>query len=148
MRGSGWWYRSWANARRSSAVKVMIRMTGPLDAVPGRFPSAVYADAQPPTICARPGRAEYKQVARQRFSRWPVVEPETGRPVGYLLAKDLIAEGSVDADWTPLVRPLRAVRPEDDIESTLMQLQQEGATVCVIQDAGSPVGLITIEDIL
>ncbi|MGZ6273413.1 MAG: cation:proton antiporter domain-containing protein [Candidatus Limnocylindrales bacterium] len=89
-----------------------------------------------------------KQVARQRFSRWPVVEPETGRPVGYLLAKDLIAEGSADADWTPLVRPLRAVRPEDDIESTLMQLQQEGATVCVVQDAGSPVGLITIEDIL
>ena len=29
-----------------------------------------------------------------------------------------------------------------------MQLQQEGATVCVVQDAGSPVGLITIEDIL
>ena len=45
-----------------------------------------------------------KQVARQRFSRWPVVEPETGRPVGYLLAKDLIAEGSADADWTRLVR--------------------------------------------
>ena len=77
-----------------------------------------------------------------------MVEPETGRPVGYLLAKDLIAEGSADADWTPLVRLLCAVRPEDDIESTLMQLQQEGATVCVVQDADSPVGLITIEDIL
>jgi monovalent cation:H+ antiporter-2, CPA2 family len=29
-----------------------------------------------------------------------------------------------------------------------MQLQQEGATVCVVQDGGSPVGMITIEDIL
>jgi CPA2 family monovalent cation:H+ antiporter-2 len=89
-----------------------------------------------------------KQIARQHHSRWPVVEPETGRPVGYLLAKDLIAEGSADADWARLVRPLRAVRPDDDIESTLMLLQQEGATVCVVEDAGSPVGLITIEDIL
>src|SRR5687767_6700701 len=27
---------------------------------PGRFPSAVYADAPPTTICASPDRAEYK----------------------------------------------------------------------------------------
>jgi CPA2 family monovalent cation:H+ antiporter-2 len=95
------------------------------------------------------GREEVaRQIASRRFSRWPVVEPETGRPVGYLLAKDLIAEGPPDADWTRLVRPLGAVHPEDDIESTLLKLQQEGATVCVVQDDESPVGLITIEDIL
>jgi mannitol/fructose-specific phosphotransferase system IIA component (Ntr-type) len=77
-----------------------------------------------------------------------VVEPETGRPVGYLLAKDLIAEGPSDADWRRLVHPLGTVHPEDDVESTLLQLQQEGATVCVVQDGDSPAGLITIEDIL
>ena len=35
-----------------------------------------------------------RQVGEQHFSRWPVVEPETGRPVGYLLAKDLIGRGA------------------------------------------------------
>src|SRR4051812_43849659 len=34
-------------------------MTGPPDAVPRSLPSAVYADAPPTTICARPARAEY-----------------------------------------------------------------------------------------
>jgi mannitol/fructose-specific phosphotransferase system IIA component (Ntr-type) len=62
--------------------------------------------------------------------------------------KDLIAEGSTDGDWTYLVRPLHTIHPDDDIESALGMLQSEGATISLVEDAGSPVGLITIEDIL
>jgi mannitol/fructose-specific phosphotransferase system IIA component (Ntr-type) len=40
------------------------------------------------------------------------------------------------------------VKPDDDIESTLQNLQQDGATICVVNDGGMPMGLITIEDIL
>lgn len=90
----------------------------------------------------------FQQVAEQRFSRWPVVEPGTGNVMGYLLTKDLIARNSADAAWIHLVRPLRVVSSDDDLESTLMEIQSDGTTVCLVVDAGVPVGLITLEDIL
>lgn len=89
-----------------------------------------------------------REVAKQRFSRWPVIDPKTDRPLGYLLTKDLVAEARSASAWTELLRPLRSVRPDDSIESTLIDMQREGATVCVVEEAGSPVGLITIEDII
>jgi CPA2 family monovalent cation:H+ antiporter-2 len=89
-----------------------------------------------------------REMSKQRFSRWPVVDPMTDRPVGYLLAKDLVAEASTVEDWTRLIRPLRAVHLEDNIESTLQRFQQEAVTVCVVEDAARPIGIITIEDIL
>ncbi|HKQ49714.1 MAG TPA: cation:proton antiporter [Phycisphaerae bacterium] len=87
------------------------------------------------------------QVAQERFSRWPVVEPQTGRATGYLLTKDLIAHAS-NSDWSRMLRPLKAIRPDESIESTLTGMQAEGATVYVVEDGDRPVGLITLEDIL
>ncbi|MDY3555893.1 cation:proton antiporter [Gemmata sp. JC717] len=89
-----------------------------------------------------------RQVGEQRFSRWPVVAPETGLPVGYLLAKDLIGLTADGAAWATLIRPLGAVRPDDDVESTLLYFQREGTTVCVVTDGESPVGIVTVEDLL
>jgi CPA2 family monovalent cation:H+ antiporter-2 len=89
-----------------------------------------------------------REIAEQRFSRWPVTDGASGRVVGYLLAKDLIADASANGDWTRLVRPLRSARPDDDIESTLLQMQSQGATVCIVEDAGAPIGMLTLEDIL
>jgi mannitol/fructose-specific phosphotransferase system IIA component (Ntr-type)/predicted transcriptional regulator len=89
-----------------------------------------------------------KHVAQERFSRWPVVDANSGRPIGYLLAKDLVAETSPSADWKRLIRPLHSVRLDEDIESVLVRLQEEASTVCLVEDDGMPVGLITIEDIL
>jgi mannitol/fructose-specific phosphotransferase system IIA component (Ntr-type)/predicted transcriptional regulator len=88
------------------------------------------------------------QIAQHRFSRWPVVDPHTGRVVGYLLTKDLIADANSDDDWTRLVRTLRPVGPNDDVESTLLDMQGEGAAIRLVEDAGVPVGLVTLEDIL
>jgi CPA2 family monovalent cation:H+ antiporter-2 len=100
-------------------------------------------------LSTRIGRAEVlRTIARQRFSRWPVTEPHSGRVVGYLLAKDLLASSGDDVDWSGLVRPLNAVRPDDDVESTLQWMQREGNPISVVEDSGAPVGLITIEDIL
>lgn len=88
-----------------------------------------------------------RQLSEQHFSRWPVVDAQTGQPTGYLLAKDLIGLKS-DGVWNSLVRSLGSVGPDDDIESTLLRLQREGATMAVVSDRGSPVGIVTIEDIL
>ena len=89
-----------------------------------------------------------RQVGEQRFSRWPVVQAETGRPVGYLLAKDLIGFNTGGTAWAELARPLGRVGPDDDVESTLHHFQREGATLCLVMDGDSPVGLVTVEDVL
>jgi|GEM_PF-4620 len=90
----------------------------------------------------------FKRIAREHFSRWPVVDAQSGRVIGYLLTRDLFTDTMENGDWIQLIRPLRAVRPDDDIESTLLLLQNEGATVCVVEDGGAPVGFVTLEDIL
>lgn len=89
-----------------------------------------------------------QQVGTHPFSRWPVVSADTGKPLGLLLAKDLIAIESGGSEWTSLIRPLKTVRLDDDIESTLLHLQRDEAAMCVVEDDGSPVGIVTLEDIL
>jgi mannitol/fructose-specific phosphotransferase system IIA component (Ntr-type)/Trk K+ transport system NAD-binding subunit len=88
-----------------------------------------------------------KEIAQQRFTRWPVVEPDTGRVIGYLLTKDLLAEAASD-DWQRHIRPLHAIEADESIESTLTRMQNEAATMYVVEDRGNAVGLITFEDIL
>ncbi|MBE7508519.1 MAG: cation:proton antiporter [Planctomycetia bacterium] len=87
------------------------------------------------------------QVSQERFSRWPIVEPQTGRVLGYLLTKDLVAHAA-DADWSPLVRSLKAIHPDENVESVLARMQSEGDSVYLVEDEGRPLGLITQEDIL
>lgn len=88
-----------------------------------------------------------EQVARERFSRWPVVEPDTGKATGYLLTRDLIAHAESD-DWSSLIRPVKTIHPEESIDSTLTRMQDEGSNLYIIEDGQRPVGLITMEDIL
>jgi CPA2 family monovalent cation:H+ antiporter-2 len=91
-------------------------------------------------------KAVLEMISQERFSRWPVVERRTGNVIGYLLAKDLIAHAT-ESHWSHLVRSISAVRPDDDVESVLARMQEESATMYVVEDRG-PVGLITQEDIL
>lgn len=87
-------------------------------------------------------------LAEYRFSRWPVLDPGTQQPTGYLLMKDMIVQMNEDADWMRLIRPLRTVGPHDNLEMIMQQLQKDGANMAVVMDGGRPVGLITLEDIL
>lgn len=89
-----------------------------------------------------------RQVGEQHFSRWPVVDGQTGSPVGYLLVKDLIAHQQDGTSWTTLVRPLGVVKPDEDIEGILSYFQRENATICLVQGNGMPLGIVTVEDIL
>jgi mannitol/fructose-specific phosphotransferase system IIA component (Ntr-type)/predicted transcriptional regulator len=88
------------------------------------------------------------QVAEKRFSRWPVIDPASGAALGYLLAKDLIVQSQLPVDWPNLIRPLRAVSPNDGLESVMQLLQSVGANMAVVMEGTRLVGLITLEDIL
>lgn len=101
------------------------------------------------SLSSRAGRDEViRLVAEHRFSRWPVIDPATGTPVGYLLTRDLIILPSVEADWSRLIRPLRVASPSDSLEMTMQQLQTAGANMAVVLEGERLVGLITLEDIL
>ncbi|MGD9856360.1 MAG: cation:proton antiporter [Planctomycetaceae bacterium] len=95
------------------------------------------------------GRSEVqKQIAKHRFSRWPVIDQMTGRPIGYLLSRDLLSQETTEADWSELIRPVPCVQRNDNVETALVQFQREQTTLCVVLHADSPVGLLTVEDIL
>ncbi len=83
----------------------------------------------------------------QHFSRWPVIDGNSGEPIGYLLVKDLVGHDS-SQNWTSLLRTMGTIRPDNDIESALLYFQREGATICLVKDGERTVGMITIEDIL
>jgi CBS domain containing-hemolysin-like protein len=94
-------------------------------------------------------RSEVLQLlTTHRFSRWPVLDSARGGPVGYLLMKDMIVQSAEDTDWTRIIRPLRMVGPNDNLEAIMQQLQKDGANMAVVVDRGRPAGLITLEDIL
>lgn len=92
---------------------------------------------------------EVKRVlAESRYSRYPVVDPATGVPRAYLLMKDLVVRGGEGHDWTRLLRPLRVTASSENLETTMQQLQREGANMAVVMEGGRPIGLITLEDII
>jgi magnesium and cobalt exporter, CNNM family len=105
-----------------------------------------------PQVCSLSRTASLQEVlqmaAEKRFSRWPVVDPVSGAAVGYLLTKDLILQLQANVDWTTLIRPLRAVSPNDGLEPVMQILQTVGANMAVVMDGTRLVGLITLEDIL
>jgi CBS domain containing-hemolysin-like protein len=88
-----------------------------------------------------------RALAEHRFSRWPVLDPRTSMPTGYLLMKDMIAPSKGNTGWTSLVRPLQVVGPDDSLEATMQALQGDGANMAIVIDRGKAAGLITLEDI-
>ena len=89
-----------------------------------------------------------RTVREHRFSRIPVLDPKSHEPVKYLLMKDLLLLDEHDRDWQRILRPLRIVAPGDNLEVTMQELQRDGANMAVVMDGQTPVGLITLEDIL
>ena len=87
------------------------------------------------------------QISQERFSRWPVVDTTARKPTGYLLAKDLIAKTD-DTDWSDLIRPIASIHPNDSIDATLTRMQEENASLYIVEEGGVMLGLITLEDIL
>jgi magnesium and cobalt exporter, CNNM family len=95
------------------------------------------------------GREEVmRMLAEHRFSRWPVLDPVTAVPNGYLLMKDMIVQPPGDTAWRHLIRPLQVASPDERLELTMQALQGDGANMAIVLDNGRAVGLITLEDIL
>ena len=89
------------------------------------------------------------------FSRFPVTAGDTPGErelVGYLHIKDVLdaervgPDGPIEDKW---LRPLATVRPGDKLHEALASLRRRGAHLGrVVEDDGSLLGLVTLEDLL
>jgi CBS domain containing-hemolysin-like protein len=95
--------------------------------------------------------AEVEDVcAATGYSRFPVAS--NGDLMGYLHIKDVLETDperrsrSVDDKW---VRPFATMRPQDVLHDALETLQRRGAHMGrVVEDDGTVLGLVTLEDVL
>lgn len=90
-------------------------------------------------------------VARTGFSRFPVADAG-GDLVGYLHLKDVLDAAPADRG-VPLpagrVRALATVTPQDEVEDALAAMQRTGSHLArVVDEAGTVVGVVFLEDIL
>jgi CBS domain containing-hemolysin-like protein len=92
--------------------------------------------------------------ARNGHTRLPLCEPDAGldAPVGVIHAKDLLAaltEGRDDTSLKGLARPLVRVSEATLIDELLRELRRERQHIALVVDEhGTTVGLVTMEDIL
>ena len=89
-------------------------------------------------------------VARTGFSRFPVADG-AGALVGYLHVKDVLYADR-DERTAPVptwrVRGLAVVAPDAEVEDTLVAMQRTGTHLARVDEGGSTVGIVFLEDIL
>jgi CBS domain containing-hemolysin-like protein len=85
---------------------------------------------------------------RTRHMRFPVVD-DTGRPVGYVHAKDLLHLRRATASEVALaVRPMPTIAADTPLPEALAQLREARAPMAVIESATGPSGVLTLDDVV
>ncbi|MFT4175560.1 MAG: cation:proton antiporter [Luteolibacter sp.] len=88
------------------------------------------------------------QISQEPFSRWPVVDPGTRRPIGYLASKHLLSATDGETPWTDFIQPLNSIDPHISIDVALNRMQDESTSLYLVEDAGVIIGMVTLEDVL
>jgi CBS domain containing-hemolysin-like protein len=84
-------------------------------------------------------------------SRFPVVQRETRRVLGFVHVKDLLGyEGAARRAAIPaeLIRPLAVVPPERTLADLLLTMRRDRRHILLVSDGRAPLGVITLDDVL
>jgi CBS domain containing-hemolysin-like protein len=82
-------------------------------------------------------------------SRFPVVHRETRRVVGFVHVKDTLGiETRLEPIPPSLVRPLGVVPPQRTLADLLIAMRRERRHVVLVSDGRTPLGLLTLHDVL
>ncbi|WP_018349515.1 hemolysin family protein [Longispora albida] len=95
-------------------------------------------------VTVRPGitAAELEALAtRARRSRFPVVDG--GRVLGFVHVKDVLGTSQ-----PPMLRPLPTVPPTRTLADLLLSMRRDHRHIVLVGDAGSPLGIVTLDDVL
>jgi CBS domain containing-hemolysin-like protein len=100
-------------------------------------------DASPATIEA--------VATRSGRSRFPVVQRETRRVLGFVHVKDLIGyEGTQRHRPVPaeIIRPLAVVPPDRTLADLLLTMRRDRRHMVLVSDGRRPLGVIALDDVL
>jgi CBS domain containing-hemolysin-like protein len=99
-----------------------------------------------------PWEENFAVIRDSRFSRFPLVEHDGGKPIGMVHVKDLLLEapeGPARVDLRRIARPTQVVREDATLESLLAELQRRHRHMAIVLDAADRwTGTITLEDVL
>ncbi|GAA1689610.1 hemolysin family protein [Microbacterium sediminicola] len=97
-----------------------------------------------------------RAVAKNGFSRYVIVD-DTGAPVGYVHLKDILRAAEGEDAATEVVRPIDGARihqmvpltAETELEDALAMMRERGRHLALVSDdAGAPVGVLFLEDVI
>lgn len=95
--------------------------------------------------------ANEEVIRTSRYSRFPVICDDAGKPAGFVHVKDLFyaCAGGSRPDLARIMRPAYAVQETQPLESVLSEMQRRRQQIAVVLDAqGRWSGLLSFEDIV
>lgn len=99
-----------------------------------------------------PRREVLRLIAEHGHSRIPVYEGSVDRILGAVHVKELVRDGRVDGDATPIrefVRPVMFVPETKKIDELLHEFQEKRTHLAIVVDEyGGTAGMVTLEDVL
>jgi CBS domain containing-hemolysin-like protein len=84
-------------------------------------------------------------------SRFPVVQAETRRVLGFIHVKDLLGyeDQQRDRPLPPeIIRPLAVVQPDRTLADLLLTMRRDRRHILLVSDGRRPLGVITLDDVL
>jgi CBS domain containing-hemolysin-like protein len=88
---------------------------------------------------------------RSGRSRFPVVQHETRRVLGFVHVKDILGYGDELRDLpipAEIIRPLAVVAPDRTLADLLLTMRRESRHILLVSDGRRPLGVITLDDVL
>jgi mannitol/fructose-specific phosphotransferase system IIA component (Ntr-type) len=83
-----------------------------------------------------------ERISESPHRLWPVYSSEQRRPIGYLVARDLLADTG-KGDWTALIRPIPSARPEETVGEVFTRLCETNQKICLVGEGKSVLGIVT-----
>ncbi|MEK7867731.1 MAG: CNNM domain-containing protein [Planctomycetota bacterium] len=99
-----------------------------------------------------PWEENLKTIKETRFSRYPLIEPDSDKPAGTIHVKDILYQATAEfrsMDLKRLARPFVMALEDSPLENLLADLQRRRAHVAIVFDKeGRWTGFLTLEDII
>ncbi|WP_430779670.1 hemolysin family protein [Actinoplanes sp. G11-F43] len=104
------------------------------------------------TVAADVSPATLEAVAtRSGRSRFPVVQRDTRRVLGFIHIKDILGYAGAQRRLpvpAEVIRPLAVVSPERSLADLLLTMRRDRLHIVLVSDGRRPLGVITLDDVL
>jgi CBS domain containing-hemolysin-like protein len=84
-------------------------------------------------------------------SRFPVLDHETGRVLGFVHVKDILGYSDAQRQQpitAEIIRPLAVVPPDRTLAELLLTMRRDRRHILLVSDGRRPLGVITLDDVL